>query len=121
MIALRGLIRFKNSKNAKISDIYCTKRLTSLTFNFSHLNKHRFKHTFNDMIIPCPTGVLILQQLFITSCVADLIQFNEWNSLTLCVLCSRSCQFDAKSISQKPVNIFPQNFSHMFTSLLGTY
>ena len=36
----------------------------------------------------------------------------------LCFLWLGSSQFEAKSINQKPVGIFSQNFSHIFTSLL---
>ena len=36
----------------------------------------------------------------------------------LCILRPKLRQFDVKSINQKPVNIFSQNFVHMLTSIL---
>ena len=40
------------------------------------------------------------------------------DSSSLCILCPGSCQFDAKSINEKPVNIFTQNFVCMLANLL---
>ena len=75
------IIRTKENSVFGVSDIYGVKLLTPIRLNFSRLNEHKFRHKFNDMINPCATAVLLLKQLFITSCVADFIQFKERSSL----------------------------------------
>ena len=46
------IIRTKENSIFGISDIYGVKLLTRLRLNFSHLNEHKFRHNFNDMINP---------------------------------------------------------------------
>ena len=78
------IIRTKENSVIGVSDICGIKLLTRFRLNFSHLNEHKSRHNFNSTInpiIPCATAVLLLKQLFITSCVADFIQFKEWSSL----------------------------------------
>ena len=46
------IIRTKENSVFGVSDIYGIKLLTRLRLNFSHLNKHKFRHNFNDTINP---------------------------------------------------------------------
>ena len=78
------IIRTKENSVFGVSDICGIKLLTCFRLNVSHLNEHKSRHNFNNTINPiisCATAVLLLKQLFITSCVADFIQFKEWSSL----------------------------------------
>ena len=50
-------IRTKENSAFGVSNIYGIKLLTRLRLNFSHLNEHKFRHNFNDMINPmCNCG-----------------------------------------------------------------
>ena len=54
---LKKVIRTKENSVFAVSDIYDIKLLTHLRLNFSHLNEHKFRHNFNDMINPmCNCG-----------------------------------------------------------------
>ena len=46
------VIRTKENSVFGVSDIYGTKLLTRLKLNFSHLNEHKFRHSFNNTINP---------------------------------------------------------------------
>ena len=49
---LMKIIRTKENSVFGVSDIYGIKLLTRLRLNFSHLNKHKFIHYFNDTTNP---------------------------------------------------------------------
>ena len=54
---MKKVIRTKENSVFAVSDIYDIKLLTHLRLNFSHLNEHKFRHNFNDMINPmCNCG-----------------------------------------------------------------
>ena len=46
------VIRTKENPVFRVSEFYGIKLLTRLRLNFSHLNEHKFRHNFNDMINP---------------------------------------------------------------------
>ena len=46
------VIRTKENSVFGVSDIYGIKLLTHLRLNFSHLNKHKVRHNFNNTINP---------------------------------------------------------------------
>ena len=51
------VIRTKENSVFGVSSIYGIKLLTHLRLNFSHLNEHKFRHNFNDVINPmCNCG-----------------------------------------------------------------
>ena len=54
------VIRTKENPVFGVSEFYGIKLLTRLRLNFSHLNEHKFRHNFNDMINPmCNCGAAI--------------------------------------------------------------
>ena len=55
----------------EVHHINGVKLLTRLRLDFSHLNEHKFRHSFNDIInLMCSCGEKNLKQLSTTSCIS---------------------------------------------------
>ena len=50
--SILNFVRPRESSVFEVYDIKGVKLLTRLRLNFSHLNEHKFRHNFNDIINP---------------------------------------------------------------------
>ena len=56
-LSILNFVRPRENSVFAVHDISGLKLLTRLRMNFNHLNKHKFRHNFNDTINPmCPCG-----------------------------------------------------------------
>ena len=56
-LSILNFVRPRENSVFAVHDISGFKLLTRLRMNFNHLNKHKFRHNFNDTINPmCPCG-----------------------------------------------------------------